>query len=1069
MIPIEIVSIIALLYIGLLFTVAYYADKKRETGRSITSSSWVYSLSLTVFYTSWTFYGVIGQAATMGIACIAPLLSVTLTAFIWWFLLRKMVRICKEQNILSIADFISSRYGKSPLLGAVVTIFFIVAIIPYIASQIKAIAYTFDLLAAPPEATGGFRNLIPALPHYMDTAFIVALFLSLFGILFGARRLDASERHEGLVAAVALQSLVKLIAFVMVGIFITYGMFDGFADIFTRFAVQFPDRTHLLLLGTPQAPYALWFSWFVFTMTTVMFLPRQFHVMVIENSDETHIRDAMWRFPAYTFLITLFVMPIALGGIILNGGDVSKADFFVINLPLQTGHPWLAMFVFIGGFSASAGMVMVESVVLATMILNHLVMPVILKLKIAASDISGVLINIKRTGIVAVVFLGYLYHHFISESYPLINIGIYSLIAVTQFAPCMLGGLYWKRATRRGAMTGLVWGFILWFYTLLIPLFVRSGWLEQDILTNGPFGIGLLRPLELFGLSGLDMLSHALFWTLFFNLGAFIAFSLLTEPDKGEAEQAVKFVDVFEVREEPLLRKRMSNAPTIEEFIALMTKFIGEKQAHAAIAQYRGDQHIDERDGLPEYELPILKRFTERALAGSVGAAAAGVIVDSYLTARGSELEDVFDIFGTVTLSRTASREQLSVLYEAARIVAGKADLQAILDNILKHLQQQFKFDICVIRILDEEKMCLTVRSQKGMSSKHLDESDRELNHETYAGACFLANSVVEVNDTDVMDKPDSARVIRRDGIKSFAHAPIQIDGKPIGVLSAFSKSMKGIFTDEFLELFKNLAGQIGIALRNASQTEKLIQAKESEREMQIARNIQMGLLPTRAPDIKGISLAGTCIPAREVGGDYYDFLPRGGHSLDLVIADVSGHNVGAALIMAEVRTFIRAEARNIRSAGELIGALNEFLHDDLTRAELFITMFYLTYDSDMRRISFANSGHNHPLLWRSDSRSCEWLDAEGLVLGVKRDVAFEEKQVRLQPGDILLLYTDGITETENPAGAFFGEERLCALIGEYHALPPPQIIDNLLNQVRLFAGTRNLVDDISLVIMRIE
>jgi serine phosphatase RsbU (regulator of sigma subunit)/Na+/proline symporter len=1054
MIPVEIVAIISVLYIGLLFAVAYYADKKREAGQSITSNSCVYSLSLMVLYSSWTFYGVIGQAATFGIVFIAPLLSFTLLAFSWWFLLRKMVRISKEQNILSIADFISSRYGKSPLFGGIVTIFFIVAIMPYIASQIKAIAFTFDLLTT------------PSLHPTIDTAFIVALFLGLFGILFGARHLDASERHDGLVAAIALQSVVKLIAFLAVGIFVTYGLFDGFTDVFNRFTSRFPERTYLFQVGTPQVPYALWFSWFVFTSGTVMFLPRQFHVMVVENSDEEHIKDAMWSFPAYTFLISLFVMPIALGGLITSGGNTAAADFFIINIPLEKGHPWLAMLSFIGGFSAAAGMVMVESVVLSTMILNYLVMPVILRLRIGGADISGVLITIKRIGIVAVVLLGYLYYHFISESYPLINIGIYSYIAVTQFAPSVIGGLYWKHATRRGALTGLVLGFILWFYTLLIPLFVRSGLLERGILENGPFGIALLRPQELFGLTGLDMLSHALFWTLFFNLAAFISISLLTEPDKGETEQAVNFVDVFEVREEPAPLRRMSKAPAIMEFVALMTKFIGEKQAHAAIAQYLGDKQIDERGSLSEYELPILKRYTERVLAGSVGAAAAGIIVDSYLAARGSELEDVFDIFGTVTLSRTASREQLGVLYEAARTVAGRADLQTILDNILELLQQQFKFDLCIVRIPDPEGKVLTVRGQKGTSSRHLEESERELTMETYSGEAFLTNSLIVVNDTDVIGKPFSDRAIRREGIRSFAHAPITIEGNPVGILSAFSKSMRGIFTDEFAELFTNLAGQIGIALRNAQQTEKLIEAREHEKEMQIARTIQLGLLPTRAPDLAGTALAGTCIPAREVGGDYYDFLPRAMDRLDLVIADVSGHNVGAALIMTEARTFIRAEAKSIRSPREILGALNEFLYEDLTRAELFITMFYLNYDAARHRLSFANAGHNPPLLWRSRSGTCEWLDAEGLILGVKPQVEFEEREVKLHPGDLLLLYTDGITEAADQGGALFGEDRLCALLNEHHTLSPGQIIDTLLGQVRLFTGTRTFNDDISLVIM---
>ena len=296
----------------------------------------------------------------------------------------------------------------------VVTLFAVVGIMPYIALQLKAVAHTFDLLTTPPDATGfGVKELIPALPAYVDTAFIVAGVLGIFGVLFGARHLDATERHEGLVAAIALESLVKIVAFVGAGVFVTYGIFDGFSDIFTRFVAEFPDRMHLLLLDTPKIPYTTWFTLTFISMMAIMFLPRQFHIMVIENSNEMHIRDAMWRFPVYMFLINLFVVPIALGGLLLSGGDSGNADFFVLSLPLQAGHPWLAMLVFIGGFSASAGMVMVSSVALSTMILNHLIMPFILRLKIEATDISGLLINIKRLGILAVIFLGYLSYNFV--------------------------------------------------------------------------------------------------------------------------------------------------------------------------------------------------------------------------------------------------------------------------------------------------------------------------------------------------------------------------------------------------------------------------------------------------------------------------------------------------------------------------------------------------------------------------------------------------------------------------------------------------------------------------------
>jgi len=1071
MISLELVVIVSLLYFGLLFAVAYYADWRRSIGRSIISNPYIYALSLGVYMTSWTFYGSVGRAATSGLDFLPVYLGPTLIAFSWWFLLRKMVRISKEQNIVSIADFISGRYGKSASLGAIVTIFALAGIMPYIALQLKAVSYAFDILTKSSATfSPDLHHTFPNLPPFIDTASIVALLLGLFSVLFGARTLDASERHEGLVAAVAFESIVKIIAFLSVGIFVTFGLFNGMPDIFERFRTDFPQRLELLFLDTNQISYSTWFTLTFISMMAFMFLPRQFHIMVNENSNEKHILHAMWLTPACMFLINFFVIPIALGGLILSGGATEQADFFVLQLPLANGHPWLALFVFIGGFSASAGMVMVSSVTLATMILNHLVMPLILRINVLnLADISGVLINIKRLGIMLTIFLGYLYFKVIGESYALVNIGYISFIAATQFAPSVVGGIYWKRANRRGAATGLILGFITWFYTLLIPSFVRSGWLDDSIIQEGPFGLSLLKPLELFGLTGFDIWTHSLFWTLLFNVGAFITLSLFTRPEPSEEEEAHKFVNVFEDMPETIQRKRLSKAPTIVEFVELMTKFIGEKQAHLSIAEYLGEREIDEKGSLSEYELPSLKRFTEKTLAGSVGAAPARIILDNYLATRGSRMEDVFDIFGSVTISRKSSREQLGVLYEAARTVARGDDLKISLDSILDLLVKQFKFDLCSIRILDKEKELLTVRSQKGMTSEHLGESERRLTRDTYIGETFLNNATKIVNDTDFIEKPATAVIIHREGIKSFAHAPITVEGQPIGVLSAFSRSAKGIFTDEFVELFKSLADQVGIAWRNAEQTNALILAKEQEREMQIAKNIQLGLLPTRTPDLPGLSMAGICVPAKQVGGDYYDFLERDSDSVDLVIADVSGHTVGAALLMAETRTFIRSRVHNIESPKKMMWALNNFFYNDLTHSELFITMFYLQYNSRSKVISYANAGHSRPIILRGATENFEWLDAEGLILGVKKEVSYEEKRGTLEKGDVLFLYTDGIIEATNRDDELFGEERLLALLKEFRSLTPSDILKNILDEVRIFGGSQSFADDVSMVVMKIN
>ena len=1070
MISTKTVLLVSLGYFALLFLVACYAEKCRKSGNCLLKNSHIYSLSLAVYCTSWTFYGSVGKAATSGLEFLPIYLGPTLIAFTWWFVLRKMVLISKQQNITSIADFISSRYDRSSVLGAIVTLFAVFGITPYIALQLKAIAQTLSILSMPlTDPSNGLYHYAAKLPGSIDLAFFVALLLAVFGMLFGARSLDSSEKHEGLVVAVAFESLVKLIAFLAVGIFVTYGLFDGFVDIFERFFTQFPERRDMLILGTQQTPYTKWFTLIVLSMMAVMFLPRQFHIMITENTDEQHIRSAMWKFPAYLFLINLFVLPIALGGLIINGGDTTQADYFVLTLPLTSGHPWLALLVFIGGLSASSGMVMVSSVTIATMVLNHLVMPIILRMKIQVQTYSRILINIKRLGILGVIFIGYFYFKVIGDSYALVNMGLISFAAATQFAPAVIGGLFWKRANHKAAIAGIGCGFTMWFYTLLIPSFVRSGWLYSDILENGPYGIALLKPLELFGLHGFDIYTHSLFWSMLFNLGAYLTLSFFTHQSKEEEIQAEKFTNVFENQSPQTAQlRRISKAPTVMEFVDLMSKFIGEKPAQAAIAEYLRNQEINASGRLADHEIPNLKSFTERTLAGHVGAAPARIILENYLAARGSEMEDVFDIFGTVTINHASSREQLSVLYDAAQIVSSEEDFQKTLDNILQLLAQQFKFDLCVIRFLEPESKTLMVKSLVGKSSEHFGQFERNLNLDTYIGQAFLTNSTTVVNDTDNIDKPLSAEHIKRDGITCLAHTPIIFEGEPIGILSAFSKTAKGIFTNEFIALFENLAGQISIAWRNHQQLQKLLRVREQEREMQIAKDIQMGLLPANLPDLEHITIAGLCVPAHQVGGDYYDFIERENSSYDLIIADVSGHSIGSALIMAETRTFIHARMENIKQPAIMLNALNGYFLKDLDRSDLFVTMFYLQYNPMNHRLIYSNAGHNTPLLWKNKKKQIITLDAEGLIFGVTSDITFEQKATDLETGDILLLYTDGIIEAEDNDKNLFGIERLEKLLEEGCHLEPQELIDQIMTQGRFFTGMRHFNDDITLVVMKV-
>ena len=1069
---------VSLLYVILLFLVAYYAHVKGEQGESIVSNPYIYSLSIAVYCTSWTFYGSVGKAATTGLDFILIYLGPSLTAFSWWLILRKIIRISKENNITSIADFLSSRYGKSQWLGALITVIAILGIIPYVALQLKAVSTTFQIIC------GNQQLSLPENIFGPDTAlhsgFIVALVLSAFGVIFGARSLISSERHEGLVAAIALESIVKLVAFLIVGIFVTFFLFDGFTDIFSRLKLQQTVYDHLTTLGgDDESDYASWFTMLFLSMSGIVLLPRQFHIMVIENSAEEHIKEAMWRFPAYLFAINLFVIPIAFGGILFTG-STKGADYFVLSLPLLSGHSWIALLAFLGGFSAAAGMIMTESVAVSTMFLNHLVMPIVVKLT-PRSWFPLLLINLKRFGIFLVVFLGYSYNLMLGDTYTLVNMGLISFAAAAQFVPAMLGGLYWRRGNKAGAISGILCGFLVWFYSLLLPSFIISGWWKTDILEKGPFGVTVLRPTELFGLSGLDIWTHSLFWSMFFNAGCYLFFSIALRQGDKERDQVRKFVDVFRPKgEEPRWEtKRLSKPVTIMQFVNLLAKFTGESQAYASIGEYLGNREIDEKGGVSEFELPNLKRFVEKTLAGSVGAAAAGAIVESYLSDVGSKMEPFYDIFSSVRTSLEESSEALYVRLKASEIMNRSLDLRFIMEDLLELLIKEFKFDLAVIRTVDSTG-ALRVQSFKGIEVDAIVGNALVPEVDSYIGEAFLTNKAQFVNDARNITKTRTQAILAQQNFSSFAHIPIAREGEPAtGILSVFSINIVGLFTEQFLKLLASLAGQLAQAVkiveeREAREQERkekekaLLETARVTRDMELAKQIQHSPLPDTPPSIPGIELASRCIPATHIGGDYYDYFPRSPEIIDFVIADVSGHSVGAALIMVETRSVLRAQVMTTSSTGNIIKQLNALLYEDLSRAELFISMFYAKYDARDRTLSYSSAGHNQPLLYRHRARSCEELDAEGMILGVKPDVEFEEKQLAMAPGDVLLLYTDGITEAENAAGEMFGTERLMAALKREADGDVAAIVEGIYREVKSFTRIEIQTDDISVVVLKV-
>ncbi|RLJ65097.1 sensor histidine kinase [Sulfurisoma sediminicola] len=699
-------------YLGILFAIAWVADSRADQGRSLIANPTVYALSLAVYCTTWTFYGSVGRAAATGIGFLPIYLGPTLMMALGWFVIHKIIRVVKANRITSIADFVASRYGKSQLLGGLVTVIAVVGVIPYIALQLKAVSNSFTILAAAPEIIMPARAA--AVPLLQDSALYVAIIMAAFTILFGTRHLDATERHEGMVAAIAFESVVKLCAFLAVGLFVTYGLYDGVGDIFAR-ARELPNLERLLTTADTAAGYGSWAALTFLSLLSVLLLPRQFQIAVVENVNEAHLRRAVWLFPLYLFLINLFVLPIALGGLLHFGvGGGVDADTFVLTLPMANQSEGLALLAYIGGLSAATGMVIVETIALSTMVCNDLVMPLLLRwgwLRLKArSDLSGLLLEIRRWAIVVILMLGYLYFRLAGEAYALVSIGLISFAAVAQFAPAVIGGLYWKGATRAGALAALLAGFSVWTYTLLLPSFAKSGWLPADFMKVGLFGVELLRPQQLFGLTGLDEISHCLLWSLLANIGAYIGFSLARAPDAREARQAGLFVDALRVEDAgSSWRGRIAAGGTAEqvmELLALAGRFLGPDKARAAFERHARTRGASLAEMTADADLV---HFAESQLAGAIGSASARVMVASVVEEEPLGLDEVMNILDEASQVRAYSVELEQKSQELTRATAELRaaneqlrELDRMKDDFMSTVTHELRTPLTSIRAFSE-------------------------------------------------------------------------------------------------------------------------------------------------------------------------------------------------------------------------------------------------------------------------------------------------------------------------------------------------------------------------------
>lgn len=676
-----------IIYAGLQYAIARWAQSRNTLALRIRQSAIVYSLSLAVFCTSWTYYGSIGLASKQGIQHIALYLGSSL-AFIFMIpVFKKMVRIKVHFHTTSIADFISTRYNHSQILAALISILCLVGITPYISIQLKSIISSAELFIANSQDSNSQANFFLS-----QLDIITVLLMAVFTIMFGVRQLDPTERHPGMMVALAAESLFKLIAFLVVAIFICFLLFDDLSIILKIAQEQYSVSTDFAIFSTPPSVSA-WAATLILGMIGVIALPRQFHVGIIECSDERLLDQARWMFPLYLFIINFFVLPIAIAGKAILP-FIDNPDLILLNIPIMEEVKFISILVFLGGFAAATGMIMVSAMTLSTMVTNHILLPFI-EYCSPLHFLRRKLLYVRWLMVIFILFSGLYYYRAIGDSELIVKIGSISFVAIAQLIPALIIGLFWRRGNKVGAITGIACGTIIWYYTLMLPSVINSGWLDTELLIQGPFGLDWLKPQQLFYFSIDSAIAHSLFWSLSINSALYLLLSEKTQA-KYENHEVLDFINIAEGKHHISFHRKLIADICLANKLKLLSELINnylpnqETQHKLDLCCQRCEINVN--DHVDVIQLSQLRSQVTSMLAGIIGMAAANQAIKSVELLNEQEQEILANSYSELLaqsqMSPNELLERVDFFQEKQQILEDHAQRQAEAMKKLEHEHQ---------------------------------------------------------------------------------------------------------------------------------------------------------------------------------------------------------------------------------------------------------------------------------------------------------------------------------------------------------------------------------------------